>query len=309
MSQNTPPISVPEELARSVGDLFGPEWVERLSRTAARQCDRWNLRPTGDRPLHGAVSLVVPVRRADTTPAVLKVLPVDQESEGEPRALRTWAGRGAVRLLAHDPANGAMLLEALDPARSLDGVEVDRALTVIGGLLTRLNAHPGPAGTRTLGPITHALVERTRPFLAHERLDHRFRLLLDRCSATAREMASQPGDRLLHWDLHFQNVLAPLPGTDREPWVAIDPKPLVGDPGYELLPALRNRFAEEAAPGEEPRSVRRRFDLLTEVTGLDRERARAWTLVRVLEDCVWRLESGRFRTPHPQVVIGEAVAG
>ncbi|WP_150239805.1 aminoglycoside phosphotransferase family protein [Nocardiopsis quinghaiensis] len=309
MCGTTPPISVPEELARTVGDFFGPEWVDRLPRTAARQCDLWRLRPTGGRPLHGAVSLVVPVRRADGTPAVLKVLPVDQESEGEPGALRAWAGDGAVRLLAHDPGNGAMLLEALDPARSLDDVEVDEALRVIGGLLARLNACPGPTGMRSLGPIAQTLVERARPFLTRERVDHRFRRLLARWSAVAREMAAQPGDRLLHWDLHFQNVLAPLPGTGREPWVAIDPKPLVGDPGYELLPALRNRFAEEAEPGGAPRSVRRRFDLLTEVAGADRERARAWTLVRVLEDCVWRLESGHLQAPRPQVTIGEALAG
>ncbi|OOC53786.1 MULTISPECIES: aminoglycoside phosphotransferase family protein [Nocardiopsis] len=308
MRESTPPVPMPEELARTVSGFFGPEWVDRLPRTAARQCDLWRLRPTGDRTLYGAVSLVLPVRCADGTPAVLKVLPVDQESEGEPDALRIWAGDGAVRLLAHDPGSGALLLEALDPDRSLDGVEVDRALTVIGGLLARLNAHPGPTGMRSLGPITRALVERARPFLAHERLDHRFRRLLARWTAVAREMAAQPGDRLLHWDLHFQNVLAPLPGTGREPWVAIDPKPLVGDPGYELLPALRNRFAEEADPGGEARSVRHRFDLLTEAAGIDRGRARAWTLVRVLEDCVWRLESGNLQAPHPQVVIGEAVA-
>ena len=109
--------------------------------------------------------------------------------------------------------------------------------------------------------------------------DGRGRLLRD-CAAAVREVAAEPGDRLLHWDLHYENVLA----ADREPWLAIDPKPLAGDPGFELLPGARQRFRA----GE----VRWRFDLMTEVLGLDRERARAWTLGRVLQNCLWDVEDG-----------------
>jgi streptomycin 6-kinase len=101
-----------------------------------------------------------------------------------------------------------------------------------------------------------------------------------------REVAGEPGDRLLHWDLHFENVLA----ADREPWLVIDPKPLAGDPCFDLLPALWNRFDDG--------QLLRRFDLLTEVLGLDRDRARAWTLGRVLENSLWRIEDGEG--PEPQ---------
>ena len=45
---------------------------------------------------------------------------------------------------------------------------------------------------------------------------------------------------LIHTDLHYENVLA----ADREPWLAIDPKPVSGDPHYELAPMLWNRFDE-----------------------------------------------------------------
>jgi streptomycin 6-kinase len=95
-----------------------------------------------------------------------------------------------------------------------------------------------------------------------------------------REVAGEPGDRLLHWDLHFENILA----AEREPWLVIDPKPLAGDPGFELLPALWNRYGEG--------QLARRFDLMTETLGLDRERARAWTLGRVLQNSLWRVEEG-----------------
>ncbi|OBQ48796.1 hypothetical protein A4U61_27590 [Streptomyces sp. H-KF8] len=56
-------------------------------------------------------------------------------------------------------------------------------------------------------------------------------------------------------------------------------------PGFELWPALDNRF--DAA------DVRRRFDAMTDVLGLDRERARAWTYGRLPQNCLWDLEDGR----------------
>ena len=77
--------------------------------------------------------------------------------------------------------------------------------------------------------------------------------------------------------------------SDREPWLAIDPKPLAGDPGFDLWPALDNRF--------EPAEVLWRFDAMTEVLRLDRNRAAAWTLGRLLQNAVWDVEEGRDLGP------------
>ncbi|WP_017586619.1 aminoglycoside phosphotransferase family protein [Nocardiopsis ganjiahuensis] len=308
MRRTTPPIPVPPALTESVTGFFGPAWAEALPALAARQCDRWGLRPAGE-PMHGAVALVLPVERADGAAAVLKLQPVDSETEGEPAALRSWDGDGAVRLLEHDPGTGAMLLEALDGTRRLESAPLDEALEVIGGLLARLGAHPAPDGMRDLGSTALGLAERARRTAASGRVGPTARVCLGRWSALARELAAEPGDRLLHWDLHYENVLAPLPGSGRGPWLAIDPKPLAGDPGFELLPALRNRWAEAEATGDPLREVRRRFDLLTEAAGLDRERARAWTLVRVLEDSLWQLEGGRARIPAVQAAVAGALEG
>lgn len=306
MDETTPPIPVPPALAATLDGFFGPAWARDLPRLAARQCDRWGLRPTGA-PMHGAVALVVPVERADGSPAVLKVQPVDEETEGEPVALRAWDGDGAVRLLDHDSGTGAMLLEALDPTRRLDTVPLDEALGVIGSLLGRLGARPGPPGTRDLGTMALRMARDAEAVVGSERVRARTRARLGRWAGLARELATEPGDRLLHWDLHYGNVLAPLPGSGRGPWLAIDPKPLVGDSGFELLPALRNRWEEAEATGDAVRETRRRFDLLTEVAGLDRERARAWTLVRVLEDTLWEIEDGAAQMSGFQVAVARAL--
>ena len=306
MHETTPPIPVPHELAQTLTRFFGAAWTQALPGLAAHQCDRWGLRPTGA-PMHGAVAMVVPVERPDGRHAALKVQPVDAETEGEPAALRAWDGDGAVRLLDHDPGTGALLLESLDPSRNLDLLAVDDALKQIGALLARLSSHPAPPGLRDLRAITLDLVDRAE-YLSASRLgpgDQRQRLT--GLAAGAREMADEPGDRLLHWDLHYQNVLAPLPGSERDPWLAIDPKPLSGAPGFDLLPALHNRWAEAEATGDVRRETRRRFDLLTEVADLERARARAWTLVRVLQESVWALQDGDTGLPTVPMAVADAV--
>ncbi|GAA3488709.1 aminoglycoside phosphotransferase family protein [Streptomyces cremeus] len=278
----------------------GRAWVAGLPGRVRECLAGWGLRPDGP-VMHGSAALVVPVvREGDGLAAVLKLQLRDEENAGEAAALRAWAGLGVVEVLAADEARGALLLERLDEGRPLDGVrDALDGVRVIAESLARLNAVAAPAGMRRLGDIAAAVLDdvpRLLPALA----DGAERRLLERCAGAVREVAGEAGDRLLHWDLHAENVLAPRAGSGRsEPWVVIDPKPLAGDPGFELLPAIRNRFDA----GE----VVRRFDVLVEVMGLERDRAVAWTLGRVLQDCLWELAEGEVRMPDVHVVVAKAL--
>jgi streptomycin 6-kinase len=246
---------------------------------------------------------VLPVIRPDGTPAVLKLQHVDEEHLGESTALRIWDGRGAVRLLDEDPATGTMLLERLHDHRSLDDVPDDLAATrVIADLLARLTAYPAPPDLRGLGVIAERMLAQV-PTAVGRLAAAGERRLIERWAATVAEVADEPGDRLLHWDLHFQNVLA----GEREPWLAIDPKPLAGDPGFDLLPALHNRWDDIVATGDVSRAVLRRFDLMVEVLGLDRQRAVAWTLGRLLQDGLWDIEDGSTAIEPAHVAISDAL--
>ncbi|MEG3627472.1 aminoglycoside phosphotransferase family protein [Streptomyces poriticola] len=276
-------IEIPHALATSQAKhngAAGRAFIAGLPALAADLLHRWNLRLDGP-AMHGWAALVLPVvRRADGTPAALKLQILDDETEGEPVALRVWNGDGAVHLLDHDPATGTMLLERLDPTRSLSHVEDTReAVLVIARLLARLTATPAPPTVRGLGDIARAMLDHT-PRALPRIPDPAARRLIADCAAAVREVIDDPGDRLLHWDLHYDNVLA----SARAPWLAIDPKPLAGDPGFDLLPAIDNRY--------DPAEVRWRFDALTEVLALDRQRARAWTLARVLQNCLWCVADG-----------------
>lgn len=275
-------IDIPEELARAQEKFNGEEgraFIAALPDLTAAFLDRWTLRVTGT-PMHGVSALVLPVVRADDTPAVLKLQLRDEESEGEPIALRLWSGDGAVRLLDHDPATGTMLLERLDASRMLaHEPDIHASVRQIALLLSHLNQTPAPPGMRRLGDIAQAMLDKT-PWALTRIPDPETRRITADCAAALREVAGEPGDRLLHWDLHDENVLA----ADRAPWLAIDPKPLAGDPGYELWPALANRF--------DPADIHWRFDAMTEVMNLDRPRARAWTYARLLENILWNIEDG-----------------
>lgn len=285
-------IHVPEELAASQAKHNGEAgraFVAELPQRAEEFLGRWGLRVTGP-SMYGMASLVLPVERAaDGTRAALKMQILDDETEGEPIGLRVWDGAGVVRLLDHDAATGTMLLERLDEARPLTSVADSReALGVVAGLLARLVAVPAPQGLRGLGDIAAGMLAEVPG--AAERLDAQDAAVLRDCAAAVREVAGEPGDRLLHWDLHLGNILA----AEREPWLAIDPKPLAGDPGFDLLPALLDRF--------DPDDVLWRFDLLAEVVG-DRERAVAWTLGRVLQNGLWDVEDGEDGLDEEQVEV------
>lgn len=280
-------IDIPDGLVESQYTYAGEPgraFIAGLPARVEEFVERWDLRVDGP-AMHGMAALVLPVVRGDGTPAVVKFQILDEETEGEPVALRVWDDVGAVRLLDHDDATGTMLLERLDSGRMLDSVEDSRkAVLVIAELLARLTSGPAPEGMRRLSGIAADMLAQVPSALAAVPGPADRALLAD-CAAAVREVADEAGDRLLHWDLHFENVLA----AEREPWLAIDPKPLAGDPGFDLKPAIDNRFDAD--------EVVWRFDAMSGVLGLDRERARAWTLGRVLQDSLWEIEDGRPLVP------------
>ncbi|MFJ8858683.1 aminoglycoside phosphotransferase family protein [Streptomyces sp. NPDC102451] len=285
-------------------EAAGRVFADALPGLAGRFLEEWGLRCDGP-VMCGMCALVVPVvREADGRGAALKLQMVDAETVDEPVALRVWgaAGAGVVGLLEHDAATGTMLLERLDERRPLTAVEDAReAVRVLAESLARLVRVPAPPGMRLLGDeVAGMLAETPGAVSALADADER-RLLLD-CAAAVREVAGEPGDRLLHWDLHYANILAGRAEEGRAgEWVALDPKPLAGDPGFELFPALDQRF--------DASEVLWRFDLLCEVLELDRERARAWTLGRVLQNGLWGIRGGARRVPADHAEIGRRLLG
>ncbi|MEV8439797.1 aminoglycoside phosphotransferase family protein [Actinosynnema sp. NPDC051121] len=265
-------ITVPDGFGAILGEE-AREWKATLPALATKFCARWRLTPDGDL-LNGNVAVVLPVRRDDGHPAVLKLTWLDDETRQEAPALAAWGGRGVVELLDHDPEDGALLLERLDHTRSLLDAPIEEALAVTGGLLRRLRVPAGPGFHRHEFPdLVGENAELGGPLSAR---------LVRRAAELGRHLAATAGDTLVNQDLHYENVLR----GDREPWLMIDPKPLAGDPEFGVIPLLWNRFGEL----DGKRGVRDRFAALCDIGELDAERARAWTFCRAVDTWLWCLE-------------------
>lgn len=121
------------------------------------------------------------------------------------------------------------------------------------------------AAARPAGPLSAALLARAR-------------------STFAELLASAPAPVLLHGDLHHHNVLA----ARRAPWLAIDPKGVVGDPGQDVGALLCNPLSLADPGARAERRVRR----LAAELGLDRDRLRAWGFVSAVLSEAWNSRRG-----------------
>ena len=153
-------IEIPEKLLAFAdrGDAWAA-WIANLPTTAARLVDEWGLTVDGA-SMHGECALVVPVRTADDTAAVLKVGWPHEEAEHEHLALRFWSGQGAVKLLRADPHRSALLLERLS-RQDLTSIPVIDACEVIANLYAELHI-PASAEFRTLSSLVSTMGTETR---------------------------------------------------------------------------------------------------------------------------------------------------
>jgi streptomycin 6-kinase len=272
-------LDVPSGLRWWRSQPGGADWLARLPRLAAECAELWRLEV--DAAYAGShVSLVAPATLSDGRLAVLKINFPDPESEQEPDGLAHWDGRGAVRLLSFDRERSALLVERCEPGTALwEVADEDEANRIAAGVLRRLWRPPA-----TEHPF-RLLVEEAESWAqglpaVWEQLGRPFEgRLVDEAVAFARELGSSQGEPVvLHQDYHGGNVLR----AEREPWLAIDPKPLVGEREFDAASLLRDRRDELVADPSPQRRVRRRLDQLAGDLALDRERMRGWAIVHAL---------------------------
>jgi streptomycin 6-kinase len=273
-----PALTIPEGLAWWRRVPGGGEWLDSLPRLVAEVAEEWDLR-LGEAVEDTWISLVAFAERADGEPVVLKVNFPERESEHEADALAFWDGDGAVRLLAHDPGRRALLLERAVPGTRLWAVddEGEAALAAVGVLRRVWRPAPATHEYRLLADLAeHWAEELPARFEAHGRPFERS--LLDEAVSACRELGPAQGQQIVaHQDFHGGNVLA----SDRG-WLAIDPKPVVGEREFDVASLLRDLRPELSADPSPGARVRRRLDLLVDELGLDRERARLWGIVHAL---------------------------
>lgn len=250
----------------------------------AEACGRWSLQ-VGE-PYDGSfVSLVLPAERAGRELLALKLQFPHRECEHEADALGAWGGDGAIGLVDHAPELHALLVERCVPGTHLADAGAEVALPVLADLARRLAV---PAAE----PFTSLAVEARRwsedlP-AAWEAAGRPFdRRLVDHALELLRDLPATQGEQVLvHQDLHAHNVLR----STREPWLAIDPKPLHGELAFAPAPIIRSYEL-----GHSRGAVLHRLDHLTGEVGVDRARARDWCFAQTV---AWSLEGSRALATH-----------
>ena len=266
------PTSLTEHLASNT-DPARRRWLDQLGDVIAQVARQWELELGEPFERGGACAWVAPARTTSGARLVLKVGWVHPEATHEAAGLRFWDGNGAVRLHASELLGDcmAMLLERCEPGTMLAELPEPDQDEVLCTLLPRLWCEP-PA--RHDFPSLQEMCERwAQEYEADEsrpRLDpgiERAGLELFRTLP-----ASASRQVVLATDLHHYNVLA----AQREPWLAIDPKPHVGDPVFDPLQHMINCDRVVV----DPVGLTRR---LAELVGLDPERLRLWLFARCVQ--------------------------
>ena len=258
--------------------------------TRAEACARrWGL--TLGAPFPSEYNDVLAAVHADGTEVVLKLADVDARPEAA--ALALLDGRGAVALLDADPDLGALLLERVRPGIPLDTTDDEAATRVLAALMPRL-WRPVPASSDVLPTVEgwgEAFARHRAAFGGAGPLDP---ALFARGEAVFAELCASAAELVvLHGDLHHDNVLR----AEREPWLAIDPKGVVGEPAFEPGVLLHNPIPGLLAMDAPARVLARRLDVLTEMLGLERERLRAWGFAQAVLSAVWFVEDGEEHWP------------
>lgn len=283
-------MELPREFRKRIGEVHGQAgvaWLEELP-ALLRECEAaWGV--TLHEPFPLSYSYVAAGTLGDGMEVVLKAGPPHRELHNETASLRVYDGRACVKLLKADPDRGLLLLERINPGTPFFELEEGDEATGIAADLMRELRRPPPAdhdfptvaewarGLQRLrdrydggtGPLPRVLVQAAESLFADL-------------------LRSQDRSVLLHGDLHHWNILR---SSARRPWLALDPKGVVGEAAYEVAAFLRNPLPRLLREDDPKRTLERRVDLFAERLGFDRERLRAWGLAHAVLSAWWNIES------------------
>lgn len=277
------------------GEAPGRQWLEQLPRILADCAGRWSLDLQA--PFESLTfNYAAPATLADGTPVVVKAgfIPPDKELISEAAALTHWNGHGAVRLLESDLDQGLLLLERLVPGRPIGEVEDDEeavsiAATVLEQLWRSGPPPPSPISLSSPFPLTSDWGKGLARLRSHFGGTGPFpAALVERAERLWSELESSKAEPavVLHGDLNFGNVLS----AEREPWLAIDPKGIIGEPVYDTGIFLRDPVDRILAAARPDRFLARRIDQLVERLGFERDRIRDWGLAQAVLSAWWSIE-------------------
>lgn len=282
-------MQIPHKLSQTIEGVHGArgrEWLTMLPALLDEFRARWLLEL--DQPFDNlSYNLVIPGHEIHGSPVVLKLGVPCPEFTTEAAALDLFGGEGAVRLLKHDAKRGALLMERAGPGLPLhklcDEAEATRTAASVMRRLWRA------------APTRHSFPSLATWFRSFTRLRERFAggsgplpaNIVARVESTFAELqSSAPQRMIIHGDLHHENILF---SSDRG-WLAIDPKGIEGDPGYDVGSFMVNQLPVEATDYVISQVLARRLSIFSDELQMDQKRLAQWAFCHAVLSAVWSFE-------------------
>ncbi len=278
---------LPKKFKRNIFDLHaekGEQWLDDLPDLIAEMSEKWSL--AVDEPFPDlSYNFVAPCVCADGTNAVLKIGYNEKDSIvlSEAKFLTVLDGRGAVKLLQFDKNCCALLLERLIPGENLAKLcktNDEKATLIAIDVMRKIcqqppKNHDFPTLENWINKLQTAAETKFAPRLVAKALNN-FEELSD---------ASEQ-NLLLHGDLHHENILS----AERESFLAIDPKGVVGDIGYEIAVFMNNQRRIMRSRQDLRQIIARRIEQFSQSFAIEPLKLRKWAFVQAVLSAWWVFE-------------------
>ncbi|MDQ0887068.1 streptomycin 6-kinase [Paenibacillus sp. V4I9] len=285
--------SLPKQFVQTLRDVHkgkAEEWLRNFDRLIYDCEKRWQMKMMS--PFDLSFNFVAPAIRKDGTEVVIKLVIPGDEFVSEVDALTLFNGNGIVKIIDVDIAKGILILERLIPGQTLASLESEDEAAHIASQVMKKLWIPAPSNSSSI-PTTMHMEEKLINIYKRNIEGHGpiTKDILHEAVDTYRSMNAMPDKPfLLHGDLHHYNILM----AAREPWLAIDPKGLIGDREYDVIQYLLNKLPN----GDSTHVIEKRIDIFVKELNLDKKRMLSWGFAHsVLATCWTVQEDGRYNAP------------
>ncbi|WP_261305617.1 aminoglycoside phosphotransferase family protein [Paenibacillus andongensis] len=285
--------SLPKQFIQTLRDVHKGKadgWLRDFDRLIYDCEERWQMKMMS--PFDLSFNYVAAAKRKDGTEVVVKLVIPGDEFVSEVDALKLFNGNGIVKIIDVDIAKGILILERLIPGQTLASLENEEEAAHIASQVMRKLWMPVHSNSSSIPTTLHMEEKLINIYKRNtEGLGPITKEILQEAVDTYRTMNAMPDmPFLLHGDLHQYNILM----AAREPWLAIDPKGLIGDREYDVIQYLLNKLPN----GDSTQVIEKRIDIFVKELNLDKKRLISWGFAHsVLATCWTVQEDGRYSEP------------
>lgn len=272
-------------LKQNITHIFGEKgknWIANLPVIISELTSYWELKQVAS-VNNMTFNYVAKAMTNTNHPVILKISCDEKSLSHEIQALKYFDGNGSIRLISHHPVHHALLLQQAVPGitlKSLYSSQIEYVMDSYVDTMKKLhNKHLSKTHDYRHIKDWLSVIDNLPDQVCPPRLTKKAVALKNEL------LASISDEVFLHGDLHHDNIL-----KDRDHWLAIDPKGIVGEPEFEIA-AFDFMYVNELANMNNVKNIFEvRVNLLAQKANLNPQRIRDWVFVRLILMAAWHVE-------------------